>query len=112
MTESGQPTTTSRVIDLSDPHRFTSAEQATLARAVRASIRGRVINLLERHGLLHRGDLIRCPECGDKVILLDQPETFVYDRKRGARLCAACGGEQDLIVMMEPSVDIGGEGGG
>jgi hypothetical protein len=100
------------VIDLKDPHRFASAEQEGLARAVRASIRGRVIELLERRGLVHRHDLIRCPECGDKVILLDQPGTFVYDRRRGARLCAACGAERDLLVIMDPVVDIGGEGGG
>jgi hypothetical protein len=91
--------------------RYTSDEQAALARAVRASVRGRVIDLLERGGLLHRKDVIRCPSCGDKVILLDQPGTFVYDRAHGARLCAACGAERDLLVIMEPVVEIGGEGG-
>jgi DNA-directed RNA polymerase subunit RPC12/RpoP len=114
--ESGQATSSatsrSRVIDLSDPYRFTSTEQEGLARAVRASIRGQVIDLLERRGLLHRKDLLRCPECGDRVILLEQPGTFVYDRRRGQRLCAACGAERDLLVIMDPVVDIGGEGGG
>jgi DNA-directed RNA polymerase subunit RPC12/RpoP len=91
--------------------RYTSDEQAALARAVRATVRGRVIDLLERHGLLHHRDVLRCPSCGDRVILLDKPETFVYDRAHNARLCAPCGAERDLLVIMEPAVEIGGEGG-
>jgi len=114
--EPGQATTTARAdsgpIDLTDPHRFTSVEQKSLAKAVRASIRGQVIDLLERRGLLHRGDFVRCPSCGDKVILLEQPRTFVYDRAHRVRLCTACGAERDLLVIMDPVVDIGGEGGG
>src|SRR5437016_227935 len=48
------------VIDLDSTKqaRFTSAEQAGLARAVRASIRSQVIDLLDRHGLLHKSDLV------------------------------------------------------
>ena len=104
------------VIDLEgSPARFTSAEQegpelASLARAVRASIRSQVVDLLERHGLLHRSDLERCPVCGDKVIVLEQPGTFVYDRAHDRRICAACGAERDLLVILDPVVEIGGEG--
>ena len=105
------------VIDLDSPQlaRFTSAEQAgpefaKLARAVRASIRSQVIDLLDRHGLLHKPDLQRCPVCGDKVIVLEQPGTFVYDRARDRRICAACGAERDLLVILDPVVEIGGEG--
>jgi DNA-directed RNA polymerase subunit RPC12/RpoP len=100
------------VIDLEGTQqaRFTSAEQAGLARAVRASIRSQVIDLLDRHGLLHKSDLQRCPVCGDKVIVLEQPGTFVYDRARDRRICAACGAERDLLVILDPVVEIGGEG--
>ena len=100
------------VIDLESAQqpRFTSAEQAGLARAVRASIRSQVIDLLDRRGLLHKGDLQRCPICGDKVIVLEQPGTFVYDGARDRRICAACGAERDLLVILDPVVEIGGEG--
>jgi DNA-directed RNA polymerase subunit RPC12/RpoP len=89
---------------------FTSAEQAGLARAVRASIRSQVIDLLDRHGLLNKADVQRCPSCGDKVIVLEQPGTFVYDRARDRRICAACGAERDLHVILDPDEEIGGEG--
>ena len=100
------------VIDLERAQRprFTSAEQAGLARAVRASIRGQVIDLLGRHGLLNKADLQRCPMCGDKVIVLEQPGTFVYDAARDQKICAACGAERDLHVILDPVVEIGGEG--
>jgi DNA-directed RNA polymerase subunit RPC12/RpoP len=105
------------VIDLEAAQRpfFTSApslsaEQAGLARAVRASIRSQVIDLLDRHGLLNKDDVQRCPSCGDKVIVLEQPGTFVYDRARDRRICAACGAERDLLVILDPVVEIGGEG--
>jgi DNA-directed RNA polymerase subunit RPC12/RpoP len=98
------------VIDLTDA-RFTSAEQAGLARAVRATIRSRIVDLLDRHGLLNKDEVLRCPSCGDKVIVLEQPGTYVYDSERDRKICAACGGERDLLVMLEPTVDIGGEGG-
>jgi DNA-directed RNA polymerase subunit RPC12/RpoP len=102
------------IVDL-DAYRsdLSSAERTGLARAVRASVRSQVIHLLERGGLLHKGDLLRCPSCGDRVILLDQPRTYVYDRAGDVRVCAACGAERDLFVVLDPpSVDIGGEGGG
>ena len=99
------------VIDLRETH-FISADQVRLARAVRASIRSQVIELLDRHGLLHKKDVQRCPSCGDKVIVLEQPSTYVYDRMKDQRICAACGAERDLVVILDPLVDIGGEGGG
>jgi len=104
------------VIDLEGTRpRFTSAEQAgpeqaRLARAVRASIRSQVIDLLDRHGLLNKADVQRCPSCGDKVIVLEQPGTFVYDRAADRRICTACGAERDLLVILDPAVEIGGEG--
>jgi uncharacterized protein with PIN domain len=94
---------------MADRH-FTDSELAARARAVRAIIRGRADDLLKRHRLF--GELDRCPSCGDRVIHLEQPDTFVYDRARGARVCSACGAERDLLVLMgEPLTDIGGEGG-
>jgi DNA-directed RNA polymerase subunit RPC12/RpoP len=99
------------VIDLRDTH-FITPDQAELARAVRASIRSQVVDLLERHGLLHKKDVMRCPECGDRVIVLEQPSTYVYDRHGDRKICSACGAERDLVVILDPVVDIGGEGGG
>ncbi|HEV2686671.1 MAG TPA: hypothetical protein VGW79_08535 [Actinomycetota bacterium] len=99
------------VIDLRETH-FISADQARLARAVRATIRSQVIDLLDRHGLLHKKDVQRCPSCGDKVIVLEQPGTYVYDRASDQKICSACGAERDLVIMLDPVVDIGGEGGG
>ncbi|MGZ4127108.1 MAG: hypothetical protein ACXVQY_01085 [Actinomycetota bacterium] len=91
---------------------FSESDLAARARAVRAVIRGRAIDLLERRGLLGRRELDHCPSCGDRVIHLEQPTTFVYDRARADRVCSACGAERDLLVLMEePLVDIGGEGG-
>ena len=98
------------VIDLRETH-FISPDQARLARAVRASIRSQVVDLLDRHGLLHRKDVERCPSCGDKVIVLEQPGTYVYDPDNDRKICSACGAERDLLVIMDPVVDIGGEGG-
>ena len=98
------------VIDLRDTH-FISADQARLARAVRATIRSQVIDLLDRHGLLDKRNIQRCPSCGDKVISLEQPSTFVYDKESGRKICSACGAERDLVVILDPVVDLGGEGG-
>jgi len=98
------------VIDLRETH-FISADQARLARAVRATIRSQVVDLLDRHGLLNKRDVQRCPSCGDKVIVLEQPATYVYDRANDRKICAACGAERDLVVILDPVVDIGGEGG-
>lgn len=97
------------VIDLQETH-YISPDQERLARAVRASIRSQVIDLLDRHGLLHKKDVERCPSCSDKVIVLEQPSTYVYDRAQDRRICAACGAERDLVVILDPVVDIGGEG--
>lgn len=99
------------VIDLRETH-FISPDHARLARAVRASIRSQVVDLLDRHGLLNRKDVQRCPSCGDKVIVLEQPGTYVYDPANDRRICSACGAERDLLVILDPVVDIGGEGGG
>ena len=99
------------VIDLRETH-FISNDQLRLARAVRATIRSQVIDLLDRHGLLNKKEVERCPSCGDKVIVLEQPGTYVYDRVNDRKICSACGAERDLVVMLDPVVDIGGEGGG
>ena len=97
------------VIDLRETH-FVSSDHARLARAVRASIRSQVVDLLDRHGLLNRKDVRRCPSCGDKVIVLEQPSTYVYDSDGDQKICSACGAERDLVVILDPVVDIGGEG--
>jgi uncharacterized protein with PIN domain len=98
------------VIDLRETH-FISADQARLARAVRASIRSQVVDLLSRHGLLNKREVQRCPSCGDDVIVLEQPGTYVYDAETDRKICSACGAERDLLVILDPVVDIGGEGG-
>jgi hypothetical protein len=86
-------------------------EQQTLAKAVRESIRRSVLEMLERKGVV-KADLVQCPECGERVIFLDQPATFSYDRGEDRNICAACGAERDFIMMHRPQTDIGGEGGG
>lgn len=84
-------------------------EQEALARAVRASVHDQIIDLLERRGLISSDDLIQCPRCGDKVILLDQPATFSLSE--GSRICAACRAERDFIRIVHPDDEVGGEGG-
>lgn len=86
-------------------------EQRSLAGAVRATFRNQVIDLLRRRGLMAGSDLLECPKCSDRVIVLDQPATFVYDRDDKVRICSACGAERDFIHMFRPEADIGGEGG-
>ena len=46
------------------------------------------------------------------MIVLEQPGTYVYDPANDRRICSACGAERDLLVILDPVVDIGGEGGG
>lgn len=94
------------------PTTVSPEEQRSLAGAVRATVRNQTIDLLQRRGLLaETGDLLECPKCGDRVILLDQPATFVFDREGKTRICSACGAERDFIHMFRPDADIGGEGG-
>jgi hypothetical protein len=88
---------------------LTTGEQEALARAVRATVHDQIIDLLERRGLISSDDLVQCPRCGDRVILLDQPATFAIDA--GSRICAACRAESDFIRIVLPEDDIGGEGG-
>lgn len=86
-------------------------EQDTLARAVRETVRRSVLDLLRRRGPMATAELVECPGCGDRVIHLDSPPSFVFDRRRNERICKACGAERDFISMVRPDADIGGEGG-
>jgi DNA-directed RNA polymerase subunit RPC12/RpoP len=85
-------------------------EQMALAGAVRAYVHQRIVEVLEHAGATNSPDLIACPSCGDRVILLDKPSTYV--QRHADRVCAACGAERELIEMYRPDSDIGGEGGG
>lgn len=86
-------------------------QRSTMASAVRETLRAQVIELLERRGLAGSPDLVECPRCGDRIILLDQPATFAIDKADRSRICAACGGEADFLAMIAPEADIGGEAG-
>lgn len=86
-------------------------EHESLARAVRSTIKRNVLDLLRRRGPIPSAELIECPGCGERVIHLDSPPSYVYDHRRGARICKACGAQRDLALMVHPEVDIGGEGG-
>ena len=86
-------------------------EEPRLAAAVRESVHRQIVEILERRGLTRSPDLIACPTCGDRVILLDIPSTYVFDRDEKTRICAACGAERDLVHLVRPDADVGGEGG-
>ena len=90
---------------------FSVDDPTVFAGAVRETVHRQILDLLERRGLITRVDLIACPQCGDRVILLDQPGTFVFDRQHDERICAACGAARDFIKLVEPEADFGGEGG-
>lgn len=85
-------------------------EQPRLAAAVRETVHRRIVDLLQRGGLLNSPDLLPCPMCGESVILLDFPSTYVFLPDAKMRICAPCGAERDLIRMIRPDTDIGGEG--
>lgn len=84
-------------------------EQKLLADAVRESVRRQVVALLRRRGIDPRS-AIPCPSCSDRVILLDEPSSFVFDRRAREYLCKACAAERDFVAMVHPQADIGGEG--
>lgn len=79
--------------------------------AVRETFRKQVIDLLHERGLSGSPDLLACPRCGDKIILLEQRATYGLDRATRSRICAACRAEQDYLFIQAPDADIGGEGG-
>jgi DNA-directed RNA polymerase subunit RPC12/RpoP len=83
-------------------------EQRNLANAVREYVEERTADIIEISGA-RSPDLIQCPSCGNRTILLDRPATYVV--KNQDRLCAACGAERELVDMYLPDADIGGEGG-
>src|SRR5687767_8955058 len=91
----------------SHPASLSKDEQVRLAGAVRET-RKRV-SLKVINGTL-APDLLFCPSCGEKVILLDRPETFVVQDDE--RICAACGAERDFVSLYRSEADIGGEGAG
>jgi DNA-directed RNA polymerase subunit RPC12/RpoP len=85
-------------------------EHRLLAGAVRESVRRQIVSLLRRRGLDPR-QAIPCPTCGERVIFLDQTQSFVFDRRAREYLCKACAAERDFTAMVHPQADIGGEGG-
>ncbi|HEX9712062.1 MAG TPA: hypothetical protein VGB52_05835 [Actinomycetota bacterium] len=87
-------------------------EHESLARAVRETVKRDTLDVLRRRGPIPTAELIECPGCGDRVIHIDSPPSYVFDRDRNARICKACGAERDFIQMVRPDADIGGEGGG
>ena len=89
------------------PLKVSVEDQPKLQEAVRESVHRQIVTMLERRGAISSPDLMQCPRCGDRVILLDLPTTFVLDE--GDRICAACGAERDLIRIVRPETDIGGE---
>ena len=81
-----------------------------MSSAVRESVRRQILSLLRRRGI-DPTTAIACPACGERVIHLEQPATFVFDRRSRDYLCRACGAERDFAHMTRPDADIGGEGG-
>jgi hypothetical protein len=86
-------------------------QQRQYAEAVRESIHRRVVDLLERNGLAASPDLLECPSCESRLILLEEPATFSFLPAEGIRVCAACGAEREFLHVVHPDTDIGGEGG-
>ena len=82
-------------------------EQARLAGVVRETFRRRTLSLIERQGAA-TPDLLECPSCGDRVILLDSPGTFVV--RDHMQVCTACGAERDFVQLFRAEADLGGEG--
>lgn len=89
------------------PVSLSEDEQTRLAGAVRETRKRASLMLIRPYD---RPDLLFCPSCGERVILLDQPETFVV--RDAERMCAACGAERDFVQLYRSEADIGGEGGG
>lgn len=85
-------------------------EQNELKSAVRETVRQQVMHIVEQRGQVE-ADAIACPNCGDRVVFLEQPATFVLDRESNQQICTACGAERDFIKLFRHEADIGGEGG-
>jgi len=89
---------------------MTPDEELKLKGAVRESIRQQVLQIIStKHVVL--ADAMRCPGCGQHVIYLDEPATFVLDNDSHEQICAACGAERDFVKLFRQETDIGGEGG-
>lgn len=89
---------------------MTPDEQSLLAGAVHESIRQQVDAMIERRGIVSSG-ATECPNCGQRVLYLDQPASYTFDRESQQHICSACGGERDFVQLFRPEADIGGEGG-
>lgn len=89
----------------------TTEDTARLAEAVRESVHRQIVVLLEEAGAMSSPDLIACPRCGTRIIMLDMPRTYALDRRLDAPICAACAAERDVTTLVQPEQDIGGEGG-
>ncbi|MCA1833645.1 MAG: hypothetical protein ABR548_13455 [Actinomycetota bacterium] len=85
-------------------------EQEAFALAARESMRRQIMELLKSRGLLGSSDLLICPRCGDRTIILSQQATWVKDKASKNRLCAPCGTEIAVASIMGTSDEIGGEG--
>lgn len=88
----------------------TQEEQEALASAARESMRHQVLDLLSKRGCLDSPELLACPRCGERMILVSQQATWVKDRETGQRICAPCGTEKALLDLMAPAFELGGEG--
>lgn len=86
-------------------------EHATLAEAVRESVRRSTAQLLDHVRPARPEQAAICPSCGDRVIHLDAPDSFVFDVEQQGMICRACAAERDFFAMVLPDADIGGEGG-
>ncbi len=85
-------------------------EQGQLKEAVRETIRQQVLQIVATRGAVD-ADAVHCPNCGERVLFLDQPATFVFDKDSQENICAACGAERDFVKLFRHEADIGGEGG-
>lgn len=77
--------------------------------AVHEAVQRRIAAIMRTRGRRALADELRdCSECGRRVILLDDPSTFTVES--GRFLCAACKAEHELVAILHPPADIGGEG--
>ncbi|HEX9775876.1 MAG TPA: hypothetical protein VGB83_09905 [Actinomycetota bacterium] len=90
--------------------RIPEDQERLFAAAVRESVRRQTESMLKHRGVRMSADAVRCPRCGERLIMLDEPSTFVLGSDN-ERLCTACGAERDFFTMVRPQTDIGGEGG-
>jgi hypothetical protein len=87
-------------------------EQAQLKEAVKESIRQQVAQIVATRPGSIQADAVQCPNCGERVVFLDEPATFVFDKDSHEQICAACGADRDFVKLFRHEADIGGEGGG